>query len=139
MLVLEHYDDLDYARDKTKTIADYHDVPLTWKNKSVTLDLSADNYDRLSLLLDEAVKVGKSQAGSKPGRTPAGRKSVAHGGRRSKAYYEGLVAWADANDITKRDGSGRPAYQGHLPGRNDYPDWLIRDYDAYLAASGRAA
>lgn len=135
MIVLERYDDLDYARDKTKTPADYHDVPLTWKNRSVTIDLSAANYERLNELLDPLIAAGKaaSASGIKPGR-PARQK----GGRRPASYYEGLVSWADANGITKRDGSGRPAYEGRN-GRNDYPDWLVRDYDIYLAQQAAAA
>ena len=137
MLVLEHYDDLDWARDKTKTVADYHDVPLTWKNQAVTLDLSASNYQRLSELLDPAVKAGKHTTPT--GRAGKGMAKQRIRGRRTSAYYEGLVAWVDANHITKRDTSGRAAYAGTRPDRNDYPDWLIVMYDEHLAATGQAA
>jgi hypothetical protein len=67
-----------------------------------------------------------------PKRTPTGQASRAHG-RRTKAYYEDLVRFTDERGITKRDGSGRPAYAGVRPGsRNYYPDWLVRMYDEHL-------
>jgi hypothetical protein len=125
---IESYDDIDYARDKTKTPADHVGVPLTWKNKSVKLDLSDKNYRMLDELLGDVVKAAEPVVA----KTPAGRKSVAHGGRRSNEYYTGLRGWVDRNRISKKDGSGRPAYEG-INGKNDYPEWLIADYDAYLA------
>lgn len=137
MIIMERYDDLDYARDKTKTLADHLDVPLTWKNKVVTLDLSEENYSRLSDMLDTVVKAGKAAETGKAPRTPAGRKSAAHG-RRTAAYYESLRKFTDDNRISKRDGSGRPAYEGQN-GRNDYPDWLIVMYDEHLAKTSQAA
>ena len=138
MIVLERYDDLDWARDKTKTLADYHDVPLTWKNKDVTLDLSEDNYSRLSDMLDVVVKAGKAKETTATGRAKSGYRKERQRGRRTDDYYTGLRAWADANRISKRDTSGRPAYAGKN-GRHDYPDWLIVMYDEHLAKSSQAA
>lgn len=133
MKFIEAYDDIDYARDKTKTVATYRDVPLTWKNKTVKLDLGDANYRMLDDLLGPLTKAAEPVKNL----TPAGRKSVAHGGRRPAAYYEGLVEWVDRNRISKRDTSGRPAYAGSKPdGRNDYPDWLVKMYDEHLAGPG---
>lgn len=135
MIILERYDDLDYARDKTKTLTDYHDVPLTWKNKAVRLDLSASNYQRLSELLDPAVEAGTATEDTRAAR---GRAKQRIPGRRTAAYYAGLVAWVDANDIRKKKNSGKMAYESSRPDRNDYPDWLIADYDEYLARTQAA-
>lgn len=133
MKFIEAYDDIDFARDGTKTRADYRDVPLTWKNKTVKLDLGEANYRMLDNLLGPLTRAAEPVKRV----TPSGRKSVAHGGRRTDEYYTGLRAWADQNGIQKKDGSGRPAYAGKN-GRNDYPDWLIQGYDEYMAGPDTA-
>lgn len=138
MKFIESYDDLDYARDKTKTPADHVGVPLTWKNKAVRLDLSDKNYRMLDELLGDVTRAAEPVERKT---TPAGRKSQSHGGRRSAGYYEGLRAWTDKNRISKRDGSGRPAYAGNKPdqpNRRDYPEWLIEMYDQHLAGPDAA-
>jgi hypothetical protein len=137
VIILERYDDLDYRRDKTKTLAVQYDVPVSWKGKSVTLDLSQQNYERLDALLTEMIQAG-SPVRDGGQRTPEGTRSRAHG-RRENSYYDGLRAFTDERKITKRDGTGRPAYASAVNGKKfDYPDWLIRMYDEHLARADAA-
>ena len=134
MIILERYDDIDYARDRTKTLAEHINVPLCWKGTEIPVDLSAANYERLSELLDPVVKAVKSRDLTADGRARKGKgkgKKRAPG-RRSNEYYAELRAWVDANEITKKNGTGKPAYASTDPDRYDYPDWLIAEYDEYL-------
>jgi hypothetical protein len=143
VIIFERYDDLDYHNGKRKTYATQFDVPISWKGESRVLDLSQENYDRLNEIISELITAGRKPekpAERKPQTTAKGYKSKAHG-RRPDVYYEGLRKFADEREITKRDGSGRPAYSAP-EGSNrdfDYPIWLIRMYDEHLAASGQRA
>ena len=134
------YDDLDRVeKQEDRNPASYTrhiSVDGTW----FELDLTTEHASEFDRVVGRYVNAGVKTDGppKKPGRTPSGRKSVAHGGRRSKAYYDGLVAWVDANRISKKDGTGRPAYAGNKPGKNDYPDWLIKMYDEHLAKQDAA-
>lgn len=140
--IIKSVDTIDYARDETENNAQHEDVLVGWQGKWVKLDMSHAHFTEYDELLGHLLKIGQPVTKDETKRTPAGRRSIAHGGRRSKAYYEGLVEYADRNRITKRDGTGRPAYAGLKPDRNDYPGWLVREYDEYLAkqeASGEQA
>lgn len=131
------YDDLDHTEkdERNEAHATRHiSVDGTWYE----LDLTSDHAIEFDRVVRRYVSAGVlMDAPPKPSaRQP--RKSQGHGGRRNGAYYEGLVAWVDENRIIKRDGSGRPAYEGRN-GRNDYPEWLITEYDAHLARQGTPA
>jgi hypothetical protein len=129
------YDDLDRVeKQEPRTPASdirHISVDGTW----FELDLTADHASEFDRAVLRYVNAGVKMDGPPKKKARAAKpapKNNGHGGRRPSDYYEGLIAWTDANSITKRDGSGRPAYAGVREGRNDYPDWLIRDYDAYL-------
>jgi hypothetical protein len=132
--IIRTIDTIDFDRDKTENIAQHEDVLVGWRGKWVKVDLSHDNFTQLDAMLGNIMKIGDPVEDKKSGqaRTPSGRKSIAHGGRRSKSYYEGLVRWCNEYDIRKKNGSGRMAYESHVEGRNDYPEWLITDYDRYV-------
>jgi hypothetical protein len=140
--VIRAIDTLDYKQDGAENLAQHEDVLVGWRGRWVKLDLSHEHFTAIDQMMSPLMTYGdpvEKEDKPKPGRTPKGHKSYAHGGRRPAAYYEGLIEWVDANHITKKDGSGRPAYAGVREGRHDYPDWLIRDYDAYLEKAGKAS
>lgn len=131
---IQAYDDLDRVeKQQDRNPADHirHiSVDGTW----FELDLTGEHATEFDRVVLRYVNAGVKMSGppKKAGKTPSGRKSVAHGGRRAASYYAGLVAWVDAEHITKKDGSGRPAYEGRTDDKRDYPDWLLTDYDAHL-------
>lgn len=124
MIILERYDDLDYARDKTKTLATHVDVPLTWGDKSVTLDLSEENYQRVTRLVTDLVKAG-TPAGkpAEPARTP-------YNGKLPRGKGQALRQWARDNKIMARSGPERYAYLTPGGSHYYYPPWLIEAFEA---------
>lgn len=134
MIIFERYDDLDYARDKTKTLATHIGVVVGWEGRQVRLDLSDASYQALSDQFGPLMRAGEPAQQDRTRKSASSPAAARTGksGRRPDAYYAGLVEWVKASGIVKKDGTGRLAYEGRN-GRNDYPDWLIRDYDAHLA------
>ena len=137
-LVPAIWDDLDRTERDTKTPADvtrHVGLDGVWKE----LDLTSEHDAELLAAIKRYMDAGLPPSGPvKPLRPP---KRVAAGerpypsdrphGRRTKQYYDGLAAYVDERGITKRDNSGRPAYQG-TNGKRDFPSWLVEEYDAYL-------
>ena len=138
MKKFQAYDDIDAANGH-EVKAEHHDVELGWNGTVVTIDLSEANFRQLDnqlghlLKLGTVVRKGKKKSEAKPVGPSVGRP-----GRRPKAYYDGLVAWVDANRITKKNGSGKLAYESSDPERNEYPEWLIKMYDEHLAKQDAA-
>jgi hypothetical protein len=124
--IFRSIDNIDYDRDKTETLADREDVLVGFEGQWVKLDLSDANYGPLAAQLRHLLSIGEPVKGQKKPQA-----SRSHG-RRSAEYYARLIRWTDEHKITKKDGTGRIAYAPSKPGgRNDYPDWLIRDYDHF--------
>jgi hypothetical protein len=132
--VILAYDDLDRLEkdQRNEAHATRHiSVDGTWYE----LDLTNEHAIEFDRAVSRYVNAGVRTDG--PPRPPARNPTRAHG-RRTDAYYADLVAYVDERKITKRDKTGRPAYAGAREGRNDYPDWLVREYDEYLAAKSSA-
>lgn len=141
-LVPAVWDDLDRVEKNTKIPASHTrfvGLDGVWK----VLDLTDEHDAELVALLERYMRAGLTpDTPPKPARRAAGTqekpryKSEQPHGRRTKAYYDGLTAYVDERKITKRDGSGRPAYAGSKDGRKDFPTWLVEEYDAYLEQHG---
>jgi hypothetical protein len=129
--IIRTIDTIDFERDKSENTAQHEGVLVGWRGQWVKLDLSHDHYTEYDQLLGHLMKIGDPVREGSVSSRPRGKREKKND-RRPKTYYDGLIRWADENRITKKDGSGRPAYTGTIEGRNDYPEWLIKDYDRFL-------
>lgn len=127
-------DDLDWTEKQVRTpaTADRH---LGWEGKWYLLDLTDEHDAELCAMIKRYVEAGQ-QADQPKLRRSGVRQSTYRSdqphGRRTKRYYDDLTVYVDERGLTKRDGSGRPAYAGK-DGSKDFPNWLVEEYDAYLA------
>lgn len=134
--IIKTVDTIDYERDETETPAQHTGVLVGWQGKWVKLDMSHAHFTEFDEQLGHLLKIGEKAEQTSGG--VVARKPRKQNNRRNRAYYAGLVEYADRNRISKKDGTGRPAYAGNN-GRNDYPDWLIKMYDEHLAKQERQA
>ena len=133
-------DDLTWTEEKVREPAAhtrYVGLDGVWKE----VDLTDDHDAELTRFIGRYMAAGrKPEAPPKPERRAAGTreksryKSERPHGRRTREYYDGLIAYVNERGITKRDGTGRPAYEGR-DGSKDFPTWLVEEYDVYLVAS----
>jgi hypothetical protein len=125
-IMITSFDDVEAAAER-RVPAAYENVNLVFGGKEVQLDLSTDNYNRLSEFLrpymDAGTRAPKQAA-------VAGAKPRA-GSRASRSTKRAVREWCKAENIMAKDNPKRFAYLT-TTGKFYYPVWLMEQFEAQL-------
>ena len=127
MKVIEAYDDLDWARNRTRTPATVT-ARLSWDGITVELDLSDKSKAELDERLADLLTLGTRVTSRNP---PQERNEYTGNGTpmaKSRHYHKKIREWADANDLRSREHPEIAAYKTPS-GSWYYPAWLSEAYE----------